>query len=120
MVDNSRHTSPFQNDPFVLLAEAFGALYPEKQYIAFLNPNLVDEEGNTVYGVTTFPDDGSWPIIEVSAAMLFEDAVETFAHELAHVATQENFDHGMEWGDAFARIQTEFNRIALQMVRDET
>lgn len=38
--------------------------------------------------------------------------VEIFAHELAHVATPEDREHGGAWKAAFDRIFEEYNRIA--------
>lgn len=38
--------------------------------------------------------------------------VEIFAHELAHVATPEDREHGEAWKAAFDRIFEEYNRIA--------
>ena len=62
--------------------------------------------------MTTFPEDGSPPVVEVSGEIPIAAGVEIFAHELAHVATPEDREHGEAWKDAFDRIFEEYNRIA--------
>lgn len=106
-----RILSPFGNDPFALVAQAFNNLYPERVYLAQIAPDVVDDDGNTAYGVTTFPNDGTPPLVEVSENISIEHAVEIFAHELAHVATPEDGNHGEAWRTAFDRIFEEYNRI---------
>lgn len=61
-----RLQSPFGNDPFALVAQAFGNLFPEREYTAYIVPEVADEEGNSACGATTFPEDGSPPVVEVS------------------------------------------------------
>ena len=106
-----RFLSPFRNDPFALVARAFKNLYPERVYLAQIAPDVVDEAGNAACGSTTFPDDGSPPIVEVSGEIPIAGGIEIFAHELAHVATPEDQDHGEAWQTAFDRIFEEYNRI---------
>ena len=71
-----------------------------------------DGSGGAACGVTTFPEDGSPPVVEVSGEIPIAAGVEIFAHELAHVATPEDREHGEAWKAAFDRIFEEYNRIA--------
>ena len=59
--------SPFMNDPTAIVALAFRELYPRLEYYAQYVPGLEDEEGKPAYGLTIFPDDGSTPIVCISA-----------------------------------------------------
>lgn len=61
-----RLVSPFANDPFALVALAFKNLYPEREYAAYFVPEVEDGSGGAACGVTTFPEDGSPPVVEVS------------------------------------------------------
>lgn len=110
-----RLLSPFGNDPFALVALAFKNLYPEREYTAFLTPKVEDAEGNDACGATTFPEDGSTPVVEVSGEIPIAGGVEVLAHELAHVATPEDQAHGEAWEAAFNRIFEEYNRIAQEL-----
>lgn len=106
-----RFLSPFDNDPFALVAQAFKNLYPERVYSAQITPDIEDDEGNTAYGVTVFPNADLPPFVEVSGKISIEHAVEIFAHELAHVATPEDSNHGKAWQIAFDKILEEYNQI---------
>lgn len=59
--------SPFINDPTAIVARAFSELYPGVGYVAQCVPDLRDETNGTAYGLTIFPDDGSTPIVCISA-----------------------------------------------------
>ena len=85
-----RLVSPFANDLFALVALAFKNLYPEREYAAYFVPEVEDGSGGAACGVTTFPEDGSPPVVEVSGEIPIAAGVEIFAHELAHVATPED------------------------------
>ena len=52
-------TSPFQNDPFAMVWQAFKNLYPEKDCICFFDVIEKNGNGDTVYGETLFHDDGT-------------------------------------------------------------
>lgn len=80
--------SPFINDPTAIVARAFSELYPGVEYVAQYVPDLRDETNGTAYGLTIFPDDGSTPIVCISAEAPISAAPELLAHELAHVATR--------------------------------
>lgn len=97
--------SPFINDPTAIVARAFSELYPGVEYVAQYVPDLRDETNGTAYGLTIFPDDGSTPIVCISAEAPISAAPELLAHELAHVATPEDReaardDHGGTPGPA--------------------
>lgn len=86
--------------------------YPEREYAAYFVPEVEDGSGGAACGVTTFPEDGSPPVVEVSGEVPITAGVEIFAHESAHVATPEDREHGEAWKAAFDRIFEEYNRIA--------
>ena len=106
----------FQNSPFEILDKAFKNLYPDKSYIAFIDVDMKDESGGKVYGCTQF-NDGDTPIIFIDASLSIQNAVEIFAHELAHVAVGANEGHGELWGKSFDEIQSEYNRIGEELCR---
>lgn len=89
--------SPFMNDPTAIVALAFRELYPRLEYYAQYVPGLEDEEGKPACGLTIFPDDGSTPIVCISAEVPISAGPELLAHELAHVAAGEAVEHGPEW-----------------------
>lgn len=115
----SKFETPFSHDPFSLVAMAFENLYPERKYIAYIVPEVLDEDGNAMFGVTTFPDDGTPPVVEISGDNAIVDGIEIFAHELAHVSTPDDHDHGADWERAFDQIYEEYGRLAKQLVADE-
>ena len=75
--------SPYMNDPSAIVARAFAELYPGIDYHAQFVPDLCDESGNRAFGLTIFPDDGSAPIVCISAEAPISAAPELLAHELA-------------------------------------
>ena len=101
--------SPFMNDPTAIVALAFRELYPRLEYYAQYVPGLEDEEGKPAYGLTIFPDDGSTPIVCISAEAPISAAPELLAHELAHVATPEDTEHGESWSAAAEAIFKKYN-----------
>ena len=108
----------FVNDPFEMLDEAFQNLHPEKEYKACIEPELENKKGNTVHGFTQFNDDET-PIIAISAELTIKDAVEIFAHELAHVATGKGVGHGEKWEQEYEKIFREYNRIGNEMFPEQ-
>ena len=66
-----------------------------------------------VFGVILASNSSSfgWNV-EVSGEIPIAAGVEIFAHELAHVATPEDREHGEAWKAAFDRSFEEYNRIA--------
>lgn len=115
IAEAGRLQSPFGNDPFALVAQAFGNLFPKREYTAYIVADVKDEDGKSACGVTTFPGDGLPPVVEVSGEIPIAAGVEVLAHELAHVATPEDQMHGDAWQDAFDRIFEEYNRIGQEL-----
>lgn len=109
---------PFLNDPPAIVARAFRELYPKAEYIAQLVPDLRDETGATVYGETLFPDDGSTPVISISAEAPISAAPELLAHELAHVVAGKDAGHGPEWEAVEEAIFQKYNEILTAMIPD--
>ena len=106
----------FQNSPFEMLDKAFKNLYSDKSYIAFIDVDMKDENGEKVYGCTQL-NDCDTPIIFIDASLSIQNAIEIFAHELAHVAVGVNEGHGELWEKAFDEIQNEYNRIGEELCR---
>lgn len=111
--------SPFINDPTAIVARAFSELYPGVEYVAQYVPDLRDETNGTAYGLTIFPDDGSTPIVCISAEAPISAAPELLAHELAHVATPEDTEHGESWSAASEAIFKKYNELLDAMIPDE-
>lgn len=103
-------SNPFSNDPFALVWTAFKNLYPGKDcecwFDAVDDPKDVDGH----YGWTEWNDDGTITIA-VDIGLALKDAVEIFAHELAHVAAGSDAEHGEAWENAFDAIHAEYDRI---------
>ena len=111
--------SPFINDPTAIVARAFSELYPGVEYVTQYVPDLRDETNGTAYGLTIFPDDGSTPIVCISAEAPISAAPELLAHELAHVATPEDTEHGESWSAASEAIFKKYNELLGTMIPDE-
>ena len=111
--------SPFMNDPTAIVALAFRELYPRLEYYAQYVPGLEDEEGKPACGLTIFPDDGSTPIVCISAEVPISAGPELLAHELAHVAAGEAVEHGPEWKAAEEAIFQKYNEILDAKIPDE-
>lgn len=107
--------TPFQNDMFSIVWQAFKNLYPDKDCQVYWEPQIRDEEdGKPVYGLTDFGDDGTVSVF-VKPSLEAADAVEILAHELAHVAVGIEHDHDEVWQEVFDKIFDEYNRIGEQM-----
>ena len=109
----------YMNDPSAIVARAFAELYPGIDYHAQFVPDLCDESGNRAFGLTIFPDDGSTPIVCISAEAPISAAPELLAHELAHVATPEDKDHGEAWQTAEKAIGDKYDEILNHMIPDD-
>ena len=102
--------TPFNNDIFALIWEAFKNLYPDKECICYWEPRISDaEDGKECFGLTDFGEDGVY--VFVKPTLPVADAAEVFAHELAHVAVGIEHDHDQAWEEAFDAIFQEYNRI---------
>ena len=107
--------TPFKNDMFALIWMAFKNLYPEKECECFWEPAIrEDENGNEVFGLTDFGDDGT-VVVFVRPDLEVAVAGEILAHELAHVAVGVEHEHDAVWEEAFAAIFAEYNRIGDEM-----
>lgn len=102
--------TPFENDPLCYVWMAFKRLYPDKSCRVCWDAGLKDDDGKLCYGITTFCDDGEI-IVTIDAGQAVCTAVETLAHELAHVATGKNAGHDAKFNEAFNAIYDEYVRI---------
>lgn len=104
--------TPFQNDPFAVIYQAFANLFPGKECVCYWHDEIrPSEDGSTVYGLTDFPDDATAPAVFVSSNLSINNAAEILAHELAHVAVGVEHDHDAVWEKAFDDIYQEYIRI---------
>lgn len=107
--------SPFVNDPFALVWQAFKNLYPGKDCKIQWQPGIEDDElSEKGYGFTEFHEGGP-DLVAVDPNLRVLDAVEVLAHELAHVAVGIESGHGGAWKAAFDAIYQEYGRIAEEM-----
>lgn len=104
--------SPFSNDPFAVVAQAYKNLY-SKPFLAYYDQHKDAGHGEE-YGFTTFRD-GEIPVITIFAEHPVNVCVETLAHELAHVAVGVEHEHDATWEEAFDKIFTEYNRLGEEM-----
>jgi hypothetical protein len=108
----------FENDPFVDVYEVFKELFPDKDAEIWWHYEMKDEDGNKVLGVTTFPDDGSLPMIEVDVDQSVNDSIQILAHELSHVATN-GHGHGQDFYDAYNAIWQKYHeKLGLEPPKD--
>lgn len=111
----------FQNSPFEILAEAFRRLYPDVEYMAFIDSNIGEgENGEKVYGLTNFDEDSGAITIFVDSNLSIENAVEIFAHELAHAVVGIEHDHDEVWEGAFDELFKEYNKIGGELFYDDS
>lgn len=111
--------SPFSNDPFAMVYQAFKNLYPDKDCVCVWQPEEIkDDAGHDFCGMTTFAD--GEVIVDISVRLPVADAIETLAHELAHVAAGEQEAHGEKWEAAFDAIHAEFDRIGNEMFGEDS
>ena len=104
-----------RNSPFEMLDIAFKRLFPDVKYKAYFQPNIRDSEnGEKVYGLTDFAEDGEITIF-VDTDLNISDAVEIFAHELAHAGVGIEHDHDEIWERAFEDLFDEYNRIGEEL-----
>lgn len=109
-------STPFQNDPFADVWQAFKNLYPGKECEVFWETQIREsEDGHPVYGLTDFGDDGTVCVF-IDAHLSVVDAVEILAHELAHVAVGIEAEHDERWDAAFEAIYQEYMRIVREGV----
>lgn len=114
--------SVFKNDPYEIVWKAFKELYPNKECSVYFDDemDLYKDDGSPIYGFTNFPSEQSDKIIVcVSSEISVSDSIEILAHELAHVAVGESFEHGKEWEEAFDKIHKRYYEIGKEMFGDE-
>lgn len=107
--------SPFKNDPFAIIYQAFKRLYPNKPCEIWWDVPRDEEVDKDAYGVTNFPDDGSIPHIFVYPNYPVYQQTEILAHELAHVAVGPEHEHDEAWSTAFDAIHEEYGRIGAEL-----
>ena len=103
--------SPFKNDPFAMVFEAYKNLYDKPFEARFANNEDDPDRSSEEYGYTYFPLDGSTPTIVIFAGFTVNVCAETLAHELAHIAVGVEHGHDEIWEEAFERIFQEYNRL---------
>ena len=103
--------TPFKNDPFSMVWEAFKNLYPDKDCECFWESRIRDAaDGHPCLGLTDFGEDGAI-YVYVKPTLTVNDAIEILAHELAHVAVGIEHDHDEAWETAFDNISVEYDRL---------
>lgn len=107
--------SPFKNDPFAMIYQAFKRLYPDKQCEIWWDVPQDEEVDKEAYGVTNFPDGGNIPQVFVYPNYPVHQQTEILAHELAHVAVGPEHEHDEVWKAAFDAIHEEYGRIGAEL-----
>lgn len=59
-------------------------------------------------------------LVPLSSSLQAVNMGEILAHELAHVVTPDDIDHGADWDKAFSAIQAEYFRIGRAIVEGQT
>lgn len=85
------------NDPVPYIFKAVNELYPDIKADIQYHPEL---EGA---GCTTFPDDGTTPLIDISIKIPISAVPEILAHEFAHIVNPKD-GHGEKWEKTFDLI----------------
>lgn len=107
-MDRIAFISPFENDPFGMVCQAYKNLY-NKPFRAVFDQHE-DDDHKEEYGYTHFAQ-GEIPVVVIFAEHPLNVCVETFAHELAHVAVGVEHEHDEVWNEAFDNIFAEYNRL---------
>lgn len=106
--------TPFKNDPFSIIYQAFECLFPEKQ--CDICWGMPDDAEENAYGITIFPADKMKPTVFISPDYPVSQQAEILAHELAHVAVGAEQGHDETWDAAFDAIQKEYDRIVSKLL----
>ena len=113
--------TPFENDTFAIVWQAFKNLYPDKECKCFWEPQIRDNENEVeCYGLTDFDEETGEVTVFVKPSLTVIDATEILANELAHVAVGLEHDHDEEWEKAFDDIFNEYNRIGYELFSSHT
>ncbi len=104
-----------KNSPFEMLDMAFKRLFPNVKYTAYFEPDIRDEaDGTKVCGLTDFDEDGEI-FIFIDTELTINNAVEIFAHELAHAGVGVEHEHDEAWEKAFDDLFNEYNKIGEEL-----
>ena len=105
----------FKNSPFEMLDIAFKKLFSDIRYTAYLDDDIrADEDSEKVYGATHIDEDRKITIF-LDYNLTINNAVEVFAHELAHAAVGAEHDHDEVWEKAFEDLFEEYHKIGDEM-----
>lgn len=102
----------FVYDPIEKMAEAALNVFPDLKAEIQFNPEIKSP------GITTFPKNGSVPLIEINAELTLSEVVEQMAKELAFVAVGSVDENNPEWHKAHNEILQEFERIVISIVNN--
>lgn len=105
------------NNPFEKVIQAVKELYSDTEAVIQFNPNLRGSEYREC-GCTTFPEDNSIPIIDISTNIPFEAMIEILAHELAHVVVGKEAGHKKEWEAVFDKIQEKYIELVSKDIEE--
>ena len=102
-------------DPLAQTIQAINELYPDLEALIQYDPDIdVDE----YKGSTSFPEDGSTPIIDISPIIPYMAVVEILSHEIAHVVVgrlpEGEDEHGEKWQAVMDKIENRYNEIGFQ------
>ena len=100
----------FVFEPIQTAIKAAQNVFPDLKAEIQFNPEL------GIAGVTTFPSDGSTPLIDINAGLPFYAAVEQIMHELAHVAVRTDEEHIDAWHRAHDAIKVEYQKLMNQEI----
>ena len=109
--------NPFKIDPFAMEYEAYERLYSKECTVNWYSDDIeqeIDGRECNVFGFTYFPEEGK-PEIYINVNASVRIALETLAHEFAHVAVGADEDHGPEWKEAFENIHKEYKKIGAEL-----
>lgn len=92
-------------NPFEIVIDVGNIMYPNIKAIIQFNPDIKE------CGCTTFPDDNTTPIIDISTNIPFDAMIETLAHEIAHLVAGIEHGHDEVWEKVFADIHENYGKL---------
>ena len=107
-----------KNSPFEILNIAFKRLFPNVKYKAYFDMEVKDENGEHACGFTDFKDNGEITIV-IDGNLSIYNAIEIFAHELAHAGVGNEHEHDEVWEKAFDDLFKEYFRIGKKIFGEE-
>lgn len=105
--------TPFYNDPFIVVAEAYKRLF-DKPYIAVWSQHTDKDKDS--YGITETGEGDPVPVIVIFAEHTVNEQIETFAHELAHVAVGLDHGHDAVFEAALKKIKRMYDVVYEELV----